>query len=137
MNNNHSEVCKKSHCQSQGQYRAGFAENLYSVFSQIEYTSFAPEVQPLAYELGMIIAEIYTLSENFKVRIGGAQLPAEMVSAVYQRLTKENIELVIEKFRGIDYEIKYRKSYFRTALYNSAFECESYWVNQVRKDGFV
>lgn len=137
MNNNHSEVCKKSHCQSQGQYRAGFAENLYSVFSQIEYTSFAPEVQPLAYELGMIIAEIYTLSENFKVRIGGAQLPAEMVSAVYQRLTKENIELVIEKFRGIDYEIKYRKSYFRTALYNSAFERESYWENQVRKDGFV
>lgn len=137
MNNNHSEVCEKSHCQSQGQYRAGFAENLYSVFSQVEYTSFDPAVQPLAYELGMIIAEIYTLPENFKVRIGGAQLPAEMVSAVYQRLTKENIELVIEKFRGIDYEIKYRKSYFRTALYNSAFECESYWYNQVRKDGFV
>ena len=135
MDNNYSEVCKRSQSHSQGQ--VGFAENLYAVFSQIEYTSFEETVQPLVYELGMIIAEIYTLSENCEVRIGGKPLPVTMVSEVYTRLTRDNLEMVIENFRNVSYEIRHRKSYFRTALYNSVFECESYWENQIRKDEII
>lgn len=133
MKSNYSEVCKKSQCQSQ--CRASLSESLRGVRDRIEISSFEPSDRALANELILIIAEVGILPCGTQVQINGEKLVAEAVSEVYAQLEKEHLELVIEKFRAAKYEIKYRKSYFRTALYNCVFEIESYYENQVRKDG--
>lgn len=132
MINNYSEVCKKN--QSQSHCRVSFSESLRRVRSRIEISSFDPSDRALANELILIIAEVGTLPLGSQVQVNGEKLSAETVSEVYAQLEKDHLELVIEKFRGAKYEIKYRKSYFRTALYNCVFEFESYYENQVRKD---
>ena len=133
MKNNYSEVCKKS--QRQSHCRVSLSESLRSIRDRIEISSFEPSDRALANELILIIAEVGILPRDTPVQINGEKLAAEAVSEVYSQLEKEHLELVIEKFRAAKYEIKYRKSYFRTALYNCVFEFESYYENQVRKDG--
>ncbi|MGN0492290.1 MAG: DUF6017 domain-containing protein [Acutalibacteraceae bacterium] len=133
MKNNYSEVCKKN--QSRSHCRVSFSESLRRVRGRIEISSFEPSDRALANELILIIAEVGALPLGSQVQVNGEKLSAETVSEVYAQLEKEHLELVIEKFRAVKYEIKYRKSYFRTALYNCVFEFESYYENQVRKDG--
>lgn len=135
MKNNYSEVCEKN--QSQSHCRVSFSESLRRVRDRIEISSFEPSDRALANELILIIAEVGALPLSSQVQVNGEKLSAETVSEVYSQLEKEHLELVIEKFRVAKYEIKYRKSYFRTALYNCAFEFESYYENQVRKDGIA
>lgn len=136
MNNKYSEVCKTSQSQSQGQShcQASLAETLRATMKQVDYEKLNWYYVPLAYELCMIIAEVKILPPHFEIRINGNTLTASLVSEVYGSLNRSCIEMVIEKFRNIGYEVKYRKSYFRTALYNAAFETESYYENEVRKD---
>ena len=133
MTNNYSEVCKKN--QSQSHCRVSFSESLRRVRYRIDISSFEPSDRAFANELILIIAEVGALPCDAQIQINGEKLSAETVSEVYAQLEKEHLELVIEKFREAKYEIKYRKSYFRTALYNCVFEFESYYENQVRKDG--
>lgn len=133
MNNKNSEVCEKS----QSQVKVGFREALNSAMAQINLQEFDRADRALAYELIMIIAEIYSLYPLSSVKINGEKLTAETVSEVYSRLNSDHLKFCIGKFREVKYEIKYRKSYFRTALYNSAFETESYYENAVRKDGLM
>lgn len=133
MINNYSEVCKKN--QSQSHCRVSFSENLRRTRNRIDISSFEPSDRALANELIFIIAEVGALPCEAQIQINGEKLSAETVREVYVQLEKEHLELVIEKFREAKYEIKYRKSYFRTALYNCVFEFESYYENQVRKDG--
>lgn len=135
MKNNYSEVCKKN--QSQSHSRVGFSESLKIVRDRIEISSFEPSNRAFANELFFIIAEVGALPCDAQIQINGEKLSAETVSEVYTQLEKEHLELVIEKFREAKYEIKHRKSYFRTALYNCVFEFESYYENQVRKDGIA
>ena len=133
MNNKNSEVCEKS----QSQVKVGFREALNSAMAQINLQEFDRADRALAYELIMIMAEVYSLYPRCSVKINGDKLPAETVSEVYSQLCSDHLKFCISKFRDANYEIKYRKSYFRTALYNSAFECESYYENAVRKDGWA
>ena len=133
MNNINTEVSEKS----QGPVKVGFKEALNTAMGQIDLQEFDRADRALAYELIMIIAEIYSLCPLSPVKINGEKLTAETVSEVYSQLTSDHLKFCIGKFREVKYEIKYRKSYFRTALYNSAFEIESYYENAVRKDGLV
>ncbi len=133
MNNKNSEVCEKS----QGHVKVGFKEALNTAMAQIDLQEFDRCDRALAYELIMIIAEIYSLYPLSSVKINGEKLTAETVSEVYSQLNSDHLKFCIGKFCEVKYEIKYRKSYFRTALYNSAFETESYYENAVRKDGLV
>ena len=133
MNNKNSEVCEKS----QGHVKVGFKEALNTAMAQIDLQEFDRADRALAYELIMIIAEMYSLYPLAPVKINSERLTAETVGEVYSRLTSDHLKFCIGKFREVKYEIKYRKSYFRTALYNSAFETESYYENAVRKDGLI
>lgn len=135
MNNKNSEVCEKS--QSQSHVKVGFTEALHTAMAQIDLQEFDRADRALAYELIMIIAEMYSLYPLAPVKINSERLTAETVGEVYSRLTSDHLKFCIGKFREVKYEIKYRKSYFRTALYNSAFETESYYENAVRKDGLI
>ena len=91
----------------------------------------------LGREIHRIIAEMSMLPENTDVRIDGLQIPAGVVSEVYSELKVEHLRSVIRKFGEISYEIKFRKTYLRAALYNEVFEHASQEVNELARLGFT
>lgn len=109
-------------------------ETLAEVYSQIESEGYNdPE---LAREIALIITEIYILPPTWEVQIDGQKMPAALVADVYRELTWEHVTAVIANFKSIGFEIKYRKSYIRTALYNEVFENYSRVANALAKDGY-
>lgn len=107
-------------CQSQS--RVGFLDLLERIRQLVEVESFSKKDRPQAEELCRIITEIISFPATWPVQIEKNKLPAGMVAEVYSLLRYEHLEHVIQKFNQLDYEVKYKKSYLRTALYNSAFE---------------
>lgn len=111
-----------------------FSEIIENVRSLIETERFPYPQRRQAEEICLIIAEIFNMPPDAKVRINGNDLTAEMVKVIYQHLEHEHIQLVIENYEKVAYEIKHKKTYLRTALYNVVFEYESHWANQFAKD---
>lgn len=105
------------------------AQVLTAVKSQVEYDTFYPTEKALAGELCLIISEMFTLPPGAEVQIGQDKLTVNLVQQVYSMLTREHLALVIDNFRSCGREIKFKKAYMRTALYNSVFEYESYCEN--------
>lgn len=111
-----------------------FSKILNLVKNQIELGCFEITEIEMANEIAMIIAETYKLPGNATVRIAGNNLPAEMVSEVYEKLEHEHILHVIENYEKVTYEIKHTKTYLRTALYNSVFELNGKNRNKILTD---
>lgn len=112
-----------------------FAETLKKVKSQIEYECIEESDQDLAFELCMIIAEVYRLYPTSVMTVAGDKKSAKEVSELFEMLTCEHIRYVIMRYTETDKEIFYKKSYLRTLLYNSLFELNAdgindYMVNQ-------
>lgn len=82
-------------------------------------------------ECARIIAEVYMMPGNFCISIDGAEMTVNMVKSVYMQLTFEHIQYVVEKFNKITYEIRSKKAFLRTMLYNAVFEMESSIANEV------
>lgn len=100
----------------------------------IEIECFAPRDQPRAKEICLIIAEVALLPEWVDVQIAGEKLPAELVKDVYTHLTHEHVENVMRSFENARYTIVAKKTWIRTALYNSVFEFEHQVENTYRAE---
>ena len=111
-----------------------YAEVLRRVKEQIEFDCIPESDKPQAEEICLIVAEALKLPPSIEMQIGGVKLPAEMVQEIYSRLRCEHVELVISNFGKANYTIHHKKTYLRTALYNSVFEFESHYANQVNAD---
>lgn len=117
------------------QQRVGsFLETLSAVENRVGFVNFRREDRAQAKELCLIIAEIERLPDRYDVQIAGEKLPAEMVREIFRMVEHEHIEMVIDNFKKERREIAFKKSYFRTAIYNSVFELESHYINQVNAD---
>lgn len=68
------------------------------------------------------------------VKVAGEQIDGYIIKQVFAELKEEHVKLVIDNYRKIDYIVNYKKSYIRTALYNSVFEIEAHYTNLVRHD---
>lgn len=112
-----------------------FSEALRGVKERMYLDAFPREDRPQALELCFIIAEAERLPDGTPMQIGGDKLPSELVREVYGLLQHEHLEMVIENFKKEQRELRYKKSYLRTALYNAVFELESHYINQVNADG--
>ena len=108
-----------------------FCGTVENVRRAIEIECFVERERTLAEELCKIIAEVMLLPPNAAVRIAGNDFPAQMISEIYQLLDHEHIEFVIDNYKRMTYRITAKKTYLRTALYNSIFEYESHIENQV------
>lgn len=106
-----------------------FSEVLAEIKERIEIDRFERRDRALAEEICLIIAEIDLLPSGTLIRIGGDDLPLELVQSVYSGLRNEHIAAVIEKYGRTRYPIKYKKTYLRTALYTQVFEQESGELN--------
>ena len=135
--NNKNSLCNNSgHSQSPVKFyypdfrNATFEEVAEWVKDNSEFECFDEEQRDAAEEICLIIAEVLKLPSGLNVRIGGNDLPVELVASVYKRIRKEHIELVMENFSCAAYAVKHKKTYLRTALYNSVFEYKAHYLNQ-------
>lgn len=138
MNGKNNEKMKEQgvgrESESQSRRVGSLRETLAEVYSQIEIEGYSDT--ELAREIALIITEVYKLPPTWDVQIDGQKLPASLVADVYRELTWEHVTAVIANFKKADFEIKYRKSYLRTALYNEVFENYSRVVNALTRDGY-
>lgn len=139
--NNIKSVCNDSgHSQSPVKSyspdfsKAEFEEVLAWVKGNSDFESFEKSQRTAAEEICLIIAEVLKLPFGLNIRIDGGDLPAELVASIYKRIRKEHIELVLENFSRAAYTVKHKKTYLRTALYNSVFEYEAHYSNQYTSD---
>ncbi len=115
-----------------------FFETLDLVKLQVGYSSLIKDYEHdrlRIEELCRIIAEVYCLDPELPITIEGEDLPVSLVQEIYSKLDESHIDLVYEKFSQIDYEIKNKKTYLRTMLYNTAFEMSHHYENEFNAEG--
>lgn len=117
-------------CQS----RPSFRQACEIAEAQIGIDYIRNEDKPLARELAMIIAEVYTTRPVTMIRIGPELMDALTVQEVFREIREENVERLIGKFKKITFPIRNVRGYLRTGLYNSVFETEAGIINEVNGD---
>lgn len=130
MKNQHALEDRPSVCPS-------FGQALKSAMEQVEFETLQKNGMHLARCLCAVMAETYMLSNEVIVYIGGQDLPASVVKGVFSCLTGEHLEQVERSFRKVDYEIKNKKGYLRTALYNAVIEFDAQILNEIRTDELI
>lgn len=109
--------------------RPSFAETLDAVKVQIDYDCFPSGMLPMAYELAMIMADVFRMRPEDRIRIEDNLRSVSDVQAVYAELEHEHIVSVIERFNKIPYRVKRPRTYLRSMLYTEVFEHESASAN--------
>ncbi len=114
-----------------GCYRARLAE----LQTRIPVECFDEGDRAMVSEIHRIIAEMDILPEECDVQIDGMKLPAGVVAEVYGELTVEHVREVIRRFDEVAEQIRFRKTYLRSALYNAVLEHASGVMNELRDAG--
>lgn len=117
--------------------RPSFREAISRAERQVEYRIILHDrrVDPaLAHEICMIMAEVDMMNPDHPIRISGEWLDGHVVQQVFGELTREHVEMVIEEFCRLTCDVRNKKAYLRTALYNSVFSIEAHYRNRVNHD---
>lgn len=118
--------------------RPSFRDAISRAERQVEYASITWDrdrsTSELARELCMIIAEVYMMNPDHPIRISGEWLDGHVVQQVFGQLTREHVEMVIDEFCRLTVDIRNKKMYLRTALYNSVFSISAHYANRVKHD---
>ena len=117
--------------------RPSFRSAISRAERQVEYDALiSREKMPraLVKEACMIIAEVYMMDPDKPIRVSGEWLDGHVVQEVFSELTSEHVATVIEEFCRLVCDIRNKKAYIRTALYNSVFSIESHYTNRVNHD---
>lgn len=130
MNDQHALRESPSVCLSFGQAMKRASE-------QVELPILQQNGMRLARCLCAVMAETYMLRGEVPIRIGGEELPASVVQGVFACLEGEHLEQVERSFFQVDYEIKNKKGYLRTALYNAVLEHDAAVINELKAAGVI
>ena len=74
------------------------------------------------------------LSKGEYVRIGREEKPRTLVSSVLLKLGYNNVEYVLEKYKGQLNRIQKKHAYLLSMLYHSAMETDAHYTNTVQAD---
>lgn len=80
-----------------------------------------------------LMADVLTGTAS-KIRIGGTEMPAEVVKRRFLELDSSHIEYVIEAMRQTTTKIHNIRAYLLTALYNAPVTIGPYYSAAVRHD---
>lgn len=109
-------------------------QTLAEIKSRLDFECFDEPYVAQAEEICLIIAEIFILPPDSLVQVNGNKLTAASVQEIYRMLTHDDIITVMDNFEAATYEIRFKKTYLRTALYNEVFERSSRVINGTRTD---
>ena len=123
-------------------FRPSFREAISRAERQVGYREMERRSEKLehvfnmeiVHELCAIMAEVYMMSSDQKIRISGEWLEVELVQSVFAELTGEHLEKVVKNFNRQEFEIKNKKAYLRTMLYNSVFSLCADYRNDTQAD---
>lgn len=117
--------------------RHSFTEHRNEVLGRLGYPDEYPRsFRPAVVELASIITEVEMLDGYCLIGICGEQLPAGLVADVLRELTPDHIMRVLEDYRTRP-EIKRKRQYLRSMLYNSVMELEGDTLREVYLDYFA
>lgn len=125
---------KKNACDRSESVRPSFREAFCRAAKQVELACAEPWEQNRLRELCYIIAVVYLIDPDSKIKIDDEILDAYVVQEIFSELTLDHLRLVLDNFKRVKNIIHNKKAYFRTALYNSVFELESHYANLVNHD---
>jgi len=122
-----------------------FHTTLEKVKAQVEYETLGELVitssgeriiyeNNQANELCRIITETLLINPDTEINVNGEKKPAFIVQEVFIMLTGAHLEFVIDNFNKKRELVKNISAYLRTSLYNSVFELNSHYKNQVQHD---
>lgn len=110
-----------------------FSSILKRIKKQIYYDEIVnPYNLDLINEVVGILVDL-NLSESEFITIDGEKKSRQLVLKTFNGITYENILYVIEKFKEQTQEIKKKKQYIISILYNSFLEQNFHYTNQIRK----
>ena len=121
-------------------FRPSFKDAIKRAEEQINYSHFVNnwkriKLPPnLVHEVCMIIAEVYLMDPQKPIRISGEWLDGYVVQEVFGEITDEHVQTVLEEFNRIVVDIKNKKAYLRTALYNSVFSLDLHYANEANRE---
>lgn len=88
----------------------------------------------LGRELCMIMAEVYMMDSEKPIRISGEWMDGHVVQQVFAELRRDHVVMVADEFCRLTSDIRNKKAYLRTALYNSVFSIDAHYTNRVNHD---
>ena len=89
----------------------------------------------LVNEFVAIIIDV-AMSEGGMLRVGNEDKPREVVKSQLLKLTYDDIEYAIDRFKSVTGRITKKKQYILTMLYNCKMERDSHYTNAVKSDMF-
>lgn len=118
--------------------RPSFREAISRAERQVGYWEMKKSSDKLMHQMNMeivhemcaIMAEVYMMDQTDKIRISGEWLNVYMVQDVFGEITREHVTDVLTDFNKLTCEIKNKKAYLRTMLYNSVFSLSANAKNQ-------
>lgn len=123
---------KKSQSKSMSGRIKTLSEYLSEIKEQVSFCYFeGTDDESIAEELCMIMAKVMRLPDNVPVSINQQKIDAVIVKETYAFIKYSHICHVMGKFANVNYPIKYKESYLRTALYRSTSEAEHQIENEV------
>ena len=114
--------------------RPSFREAFRRAAQQVELNCSDIGEKDALRELCYIIAEVYIIDPDSKVKISDEILDAYLVQEIFGELTLEHLRLVHSNFHDQTDLVKNKRAYLRTALYNSVFEINAHYTNLVKHD---
>lgn len=117
--------------------RPSFREAICRAERQVERDDILCDraVDPgLLREICMIMAEVYMMDPDKPIRISGEWLDGHVVQQVFYEIEREHVQMVAGEFCRLTNDIRNKKAYLRTALYNSVFSIEAHYTNRVNHD---
>ena len=118
--------------------RPSFAEVSGRVREQLEIDCLIDNTgryPPEADDIVNIVADAYCRNPRGCMRIGGELIDTDTVCGMFCQLRCEHVALVIERLRAVNYPIKNKAAYLRTALYNSLLEINAHYANLYASNG--
>lgn len=131
------EIDKKSRCDDGRSLRPSFREAICRAEEQIDKSDILIDGRldaGLVREVCMIIAEVYMMDSDMPIRISGEWLDGYVVQEIFGELRREHAEAVIDEFCRLVIDIRNKKAYLRTALYNIVFTLDAHYTNRVHHD---
>ena len=138
-NTNNYYTKKLNHSLSQTGYQTG-QDHIFRVLDfikrKIDYKSLEMKYEsdmPLVDEFVSVILDTI-LSTSETVRINGQNKPRELVKSQLMKLTYQEFEFVLDKFKTLKQKIKKKHQYILSMLYNAKMELNTHYTNLVQVD---
>lgn len=116
----------------------------YTIYSQIiqdnigysDYLTYRPNDIEEVDELVSCMLDVIC-TEGDTVKINGEQKSREMVKSQYLKITSQDIDHILDKFKEQRHKITHVHAYLKTMLFTCRQENGHYYTNAVRADGMV